>query len=500
MVNLDEIADTVSNLSLYDIKSYIRKAQNVVMNYTEMEAKVREATNNEPWGASSSLMQEIADGTHNYASFNEIMPMIYRRFTEKSAEEWRQIYKSLQLLEFIIKNGSERVIDDARAHLSTIKFLRNFHYIDEQGKDQGVNVRNRAKEVVDLLNDSESLRGERRKAKQNRNKYGGVSSDLGGGGGGGGAGGFGGTGKKYGGFGSDAAIGGYGGYSGGVYGDGGGTTTGPRGNWKDESSRPTSRGPSAAAGAGGYDAYDEHDAGASSSSSRPKGIAPAAAAKPEPPKAAAPVADLFSFDDPVPVPVSASSSKGKAPADDGWGSFETAAPVTAPAFAPAPTAVVPNADDDDDEFGDFASAAPPASAPAPISPQPHRANYAALSGMGVMTPPVQPAAAAPQYGGFQAPAAQANYAPMMGSFATAPAPAAVSSTSSGSAGKAKSGDAFGSLWSMASGKAGEKKGAEKGSSMAQLAQETSSAKIWGSTSAQTQAKPSAGNGLDDLLF
>lgn len=24
---------------------------------------------------------------------NEIMPMIYKRFTDKSAEEWRQIYK-----------------------------------------------------------------------------------------------------------------------------------------------------------------------------------------------------------------------------------------------------------------------------------------------------------------------------------------------------------------------------------------------------------------------
>ena len=36
-----------------------------VMNYTEMEAKVREATNNEPWGASSTLMQEIANGTHS---------------------------------------------------------------------------------------------------------------------------------------------------------------------------------------------------------------------------------------------------------------------------------------------------------------------------------------------------------------------------------------------------------------------------------------------------
>jgi epsin len=52
------------------------------MNYTDMEAKVgvnpeksfeiglirlqvREATNNEPWGASSTLMQEIANGTFN---------------------------------------------------------------------------------------------------------------------------------------------------------------------------------------------------------------------------------------------------------------------------------------------------------------------------------------------------------------------------------------------------------------------------------------------------
>ena len=29
----------------------------------------------------------------NSQLLNEIMPMIYRRFTDKSAEEWRQIYK-----------------------------------------------------------------------------------------------------------------------------------------------------------------------------------------------------------------------------------------------------------------------------------------------------------------------------------------------------------------------------------------------------------------------
>jgi len=47
--------------------------------------------------------------------------------------------QALQLLEYIIKHGSERVVDDARSHLSTLKMLRNFHYIDEKGKDQGIN-------------------------------------------------------------------------------------------------------------------------------------------------------------------------------------------------------------------------------------------------------------------------------------------------------------------------------------------------------------------------
>jgi len=44
---------------------FLINSKNAVMNYTEMEAKVREATNNEPWGASSTLMLEIAQATYN---------------------------------------------------------------------------------------------------------------------------------------------------------------------------------------------------------------------------------------------------------------------------------------------------------------------------------------------------------------------------------------------------------------------------------------------------
>ena len=46
-------------------------------------------------GASSTLMQEIAQATNNYQDFSEIMPTIFRRFMDTEASEWRQIYLSL---------------------------------------------------------------------------------------------------------------------------------------------------------------------------------------------------------------------------------------------------------------------------------------------------------------------------------------------------------------------------------------------------------------------
>lgn len=141
-----------------------------------METKVREATNNEPWGASTRLMAQIAAGTYNYREREEILSFIFRRFTEKAANEWRQIYKSLQLLEYIVRNGSERVIDEIRSNISLIQMLKSFHYIDSKGRDQGINVRNRSKNLVNLLNDDSLIRSERKKsARQNQKTFGGIA-------------------------------------------------------------------------------------------------------------------------------------------------------------------------------------------------------------------------------------------------------------------------------------------------------------------------------------
>lgn len=53
-----------------------------------------------------------------------------------------------------------------------------FIFPDENGKDQGINVRQKVKEMVDFVQDDDRLREERKKAKKNKDKYIGVSSDT----------------------------------------------------------------------------------------------------------------------------------------------------------------------------------------------------------------------------------------------------------------------------------------------------------------------------------
>ena len=269
------------------------------------------------------------------------MPMIYKRFTEKSAEEWRQIYKALQLMEFLVKNGSERVIDDARSHLSLLKMLRQFHFIDQNGKDQGINVRNRSKELTDLLSDVERIRTERKKARATRNKYGGVEGGAGFGMGGASS-------QRYGGFGSESAGAGgtFGGSSRGVYGDGGGFG-GESHEEYDEGGRT--------GGAERFEEYNEYDDGGAQAppSRRKSGSSRTASTKKtEPAKPKQPEVDLFDFGDEPAQPLAAPSN-GSA--------------ILSPPAAPI----------DDDDFDDFQSATPSTTAPPPPSiPAP---NYTSIS-------------------------------------------------------------------------------------------------------------------------
>ncbi|XP_045146207.1 epsin-2 isoform X4 [Echinops telfairi] len=155
-----------------------RQMKNIVNNYSEAEIKVREATSNDPWGPSSSLMTEIADLTYNVVAFSEIMSMVWKRLNDHG-KNWRHVYKALTLLDYLIKTGSERVAQQCRENIFAIQTLKDFQYIDRDGKDQGINVREKSKQLVALLKDEERLKAERAQALKTKERMAQVATGAG---------------------------------------------------------------------------------------------------------------------------------------------------------------------------------------------------------------------------------------------------------------------------------------------------------------------------------
>ncbi|KAM3826867.1 epsin-2 isoform 2-T4 [Vipera latastei] len=155
-----------------------RQMKNIVNNYSEAEIKVREATSNDPWGPSSSLMTEIADLTYNVVAFSEIMSMIWKRLNDHG-KNWRHVYKALTLLDYLIKTGSERVAQQCKENIFAIQTLKDFQYIDRDGKDQGINVREKSKQLVSLLKEDERLKAERAQALKTKERMAQVAIGVG---------------------------------------------------------------------------------------------------------------------------------------------------------------------------------------------------------------------------------------------------------------------------------------------------------------------------------
>ena len=85
-------------------------------------------------------MLDISDLTFNTISLSEIMNMLWQRLNDHG-KNWRHVYKSLTLMDYLIKNGSEKVIQHCREGYRNLQTLKDFQHVDEAGKDQGTRWR-----------------------------------------------------------------------------------------------------------------------------------------------------------------------------------------------------------------------------------------------------------------------------------------------------------------------------------------------------------------------
>ncbi|KAJ3695082.1 hypothetical protein LUZ60_000459 [Juncus effusus] len=157
------------------VREIKREVNLKVLKVPEIEQKVLDATDDEPWGPHGSALSEIAHATKKFSECQMIMNVLWTRLTEGSAR-WRHAYKALTVIEYLIANGSERAVDDILEHSSQISVLSKFEYVEPNGKDTGINVRKKVETIMNLVNDKDKIKAVRDKAASNRDKYVGLSS------------------------------------------------------------------------------------------------------------------------------------------------------------------------------------------------------------------------------------------------------------------------------------------------------------------------------------
>ncbi|XVF89129.1 hypothetical protein PTKIN_Ptkin19aG0105700 [Pterospermum kingtungense] len=157
------------------VREIKREVNLKVLKVPEIEQKVLDATDDEPWGPHGTALAEIAQATKKFTECQMVMNVLWTRLGE-TGKDWRYVYKALAVIEYLISHGSERAVDDIIEHTFQISSLTSFEYVEPSGKDMGINVRKKAETIAGLLNNREKIQEARNKAAANRDKYIGLSS------------------------------------------------------------------------------------------------------------------------------------------------------------------------------------------------------------------------------------------------------------------------------------------------------------------------------------
>ncbi|KAK9170875.1 ENTH domain protein [Cryptosporidium meleagridis] len=150
-----------------------KTASQIVHPLTQLEKWLKEATSNTNWGCSSTILNEIARSMTDYHDYVLVQKCIGDCLSEK-AIKWRRIFKTLVLVEYLLKNGIDRFVDDFKEYMYKVRHLQDFYYTEE-GKDKGAGIREKSKYILNLMNDPVLLKSERKKARDNRGKYIGIN-------------------------------------------------------------------------------------------------------------------------------------------------------------------------------------------------------------------------------------------------------------------------------------------------------------------------------------
>ena len=101
----------------------------------ELEKKLAEATSNETGFASISLLNELSSRSDDSEDC-KIMVRFCIKVLGLKPKFWKRILKALNLIEHVIKTGSQNFVEQIKDERDRLRELYNFTYEDDD-KDRG---------------------------------------------------------------------------------------------------------------------------------------------------------------------------------------------------------------------------------------------------------------------------------------------------------------------------------------------------------------------------
>ena len=116
------------------LKKGISKVKDKV-SQVELEKKIAEATSNEMGFASISLLNELSSRSDDSEDC-KLMVRLCLKVLGLKPKFWKRILKALNLIEHIIKTGSQNFVEQIKDERDRLRELYNFSYEDDD-KDRG---------------------------------------------------------------------------------------------------------------------------------------------------------------------------------------------------------------------------------------------------------------------------------------------------------------------------------------------------------------------------
>ena len=116
------------------LKKGINKVKDKV-SQVDLEKKLNEATTNETAFANISLLNEISSRTDDSDECKIILKFCTKLLSLKP-KFWKRILKDLNLIEHLVKTGSQNFVEGIKDERDKLRDLNDFSY-EEEGKDKG---------------------------------------------------------------------------------------------------------------------------------------------------------------------------------------------------------------------------------------------------------------------------------------------------------------------------------------------------------------------------